>query len=99
MSVEVRSKLLEASAKCDEDAAITRGSAEETKQVDRRVARALVLVQMGELSAGRQALEGEVGIVHNMEHGEGGEQGDVLMPLLSRPTRGSASGARRTRRG
>ena len=52
--------LLEASVKCD-DAATAHARKRRTHQVgdvQRRAARALALVQMGELSAGRQALEG-----------------------------------------
>ena len=54
-------KLLEESVKCDADAATAHTRKRRRHQVgdiQRRAGRALALVQLGELSAGRQALEG-----------------------------------------
>ena len=64
-------KLLQSSDKCDEEAsrACTRKRRRQKPEDDitRRAARALALVQMGKLSAGRQALEGADLAPGNME--------------------------------
>ena len=64
-------KLFQSSDKCDEEAsrAYTRKRRRQKPEDDitRRAARALALVQMGELSAGRQALEGADLAPGNME--------------------------------
>ena len=55
-------QLLHASRKCDEEASVAmhrkRRRDTQSNEMERRAARALSLVQMGELSSGRQALEG-----------------------------------------
>ena len=53
--------LLEASSKCDDDAAARRRKhrQQEGDNLERRAARAKMLVALGELSSARQALEGE----------------------------------------
>ena len=55
-------QLLHASRKCDEEASVAmhrkRRRDTQSIEMERRAARALSLVQMGELSSGRQALEG-----------------------------------------
>ena len=52
---------MEASSKCDDDAAARRRKRrqQEGDDLERRVARAEMMVALGELSSARQALEGE----------------------------------------